>query len=93
MRLTWTPTALRHLHEARAFIASDNPDAAEVLIEQIADRAQTLLRFPAAGRPEAAGRRSLALPPTPYLLIYRVAATRIIILAVWHGARQWPPPA
>ena len=93
MRLTWTPIALRQLRDARAFIAADNPDAADALVTQIEERARTLLTFPAAGRPDVIGRRSLALPPTPYRLIYRVAETRIVIVAVWHGARQWPPSA
>ncbi len=93
MRLNWTPIALRQLRDARAFMAADNPDAADALVTQIEERAQTLLIFPAAGRPDTTGRRRLALPPTPYSLIYRVAEARIVILAVWHGARQWPPSA
>ncbi len=93
MRLSWTPIALRQLRDARTFIAADNPDAADALVLQIEERARTLLTFPSAGRPDVIGRRRLALPPTPYSLIYRVAETRIVILAVRHGARQWPPSA
>jgi plasmid stabilization system protein ParE len=46
---------------------------------------------PAAGRMDRAQRRALTLPPTPYRPIYRIAGDRVLILAVWHGARQWPP--
>ena len=90
MRLTWSATALSHLREARDFIAQDNPDAADALVTQIAARAETLQRFPQAGRAFGPDRRALALPPTPYSLIYRVLPDRVVILAVWHGARAWP---
>jgi plasmid stabilization system protein ParE len=78
------------MREARDFIAQDNPDAADRLVALIGSRAETLLLFPAAGRRTETGRRSLALPPTSYRLIYRRAANEILILSVWHGARTWP---
>jgi toxin ParE1/3/4 len=82
---------LRQLREARDFIAQDSPEAAGRLVALIESRAETLVLFPAAGRRTEAGRRSLALPPTPYRLVYRRTADEILILAVWHGARAWPP--
>jgi len=30
---------------------------------------------------------------TQYRLIYAVLADELLILRVWHGARQWPPSA
>ncbi len=90
MRLVWSPLALRHLREARDFIAQDDPDAADRLVASIEARTATLLLFPAAGRADKGGRRSLALPPTPYRLVYRAHHGQVDILAVWHGARQWP---
>lgn len=91
MRLVWSAASRRHLREARDLIAQDNPDAAEALVAVIGERAQTLQLFPAAGRQDALGRRLLALPPTPYSLIYRILPDRIFVIAVWHGARQWSP--
>jgi plasmid stabilization system protein ParE len=91
VKLVWSPIALRHLREARDFIAQDNPEAADRLVALIDERAATLALFPGAGRAEPAGRRALALPPTPFRLIYRTLPDRILILAVWHGARAWPP--
>ena len=40
---------------------------------------------------DEAGRRLFAVPGTSFLLIYRVENDDLIILRVWHGARQWPP--
>jgi plasmid stabilization system protein ParE len=90
VRLEFSRTAQRHLREARDFIAQDNPDAADALVAMIIARAATLQEFPLAGRALGGDRRALALPPTPYSLIYRVVATRVVVLAVWHGARAWP---
>ncbi len=90
MRLEFSRTAQRHLIEARDFIARDNPDAAEALVALILARTSTLQQFPLAGRALAGDRRAFALPPTPYSLIYRIPPERVVVLAVWHGARAWP---
>jgi plasmid stabilization system protein ParE len=90
VRLEFSRTAQRHLREAREFVAQDNLDAAEALVAMIVARAATLQQFPLAGRSLAGDRRAFALPPTPYSLIYRILPGRIVVLAVWHGARAWP---
>jgi plasmid stabilization system protein ParE len=89
VRLVWSEAARRHLQEVREFIAQDNPDAADRLIALIATRAETLEHFPLAGRLLGAERRALALPPSPYSLVYRVTPDRVLILGVRHGARAW----
>jgi toxin ParE1/3/4 len=91
VNLIWMPVALRHLRQARDYIAQDNPEAADALVAGLMDRAEILARFPQAGRVHSGMRRIMALPPTPFSLIYRAYPDRITILAVWHGARQWPP--
>ena len=90
MRLVWAPIALHHLAEARDFVAQDNPDAAEALVVRLAACAETLAQFPGAGRATGNGRRILSVPRTPFRLVYRPLADRILIIAVWHGAREWP---
>lgn len=90
MRLVWAPTAIRHLREAGDFIAQDNPDAADALIARIAKSADTLALLPTSGRAAADGRRIISVPRTPFRLVYRLEADIILILAVWHGAREWP---
>jgi toxin ParE1/3/4 len=90
VRLVWAPTAIRHLREAAAFIAQDNPDAADSLVTRLTVAAETLALFPASGRATADGRRMLSVPGTPFRLVYRPQADLILIVAVWHGARAWP---
>ena len=77
------------MSEARDFIAQDNPDATDTLVALIMARAATLQRFPLAGRALGGDRRAFALPPTPYSLIYRKLPKRVVVVAVWHGARAW----
>ena len=90
MRLVWAPTALHHLAEARDYVAQDKPDAAEALVSRLTEVTETLALFPQAGRAMGDGRRILSVPGTPFRLVYRPLADRILIIAVWHGARQWP---
>lgn len=90
-RLRVTQLARRDLTEAVAYIARENRDAAQRLRARLLDAADHLTTFPAMGRSDAAGRRLFAAPGTPFLLIYREEADHLLILRVWHGARQWPP--
>jgi toxin ParE1/3/4 len=90
VRLVWSGTSLRHLREARDFIALDNPDAAEGLVAAIRAAADRLLTFPHLGIRMAPHRRRMVVAGTAFHLVYRVDRDEIVILAVWHGARQWP---
>lgn len=53
---------------------------------------ERLGRYPEVGR---TGRvpttRELVVTGTPYVVVYRVDATAVLILRVLHGAQQWPP--
>jgi toxin ParE1/3/4 len=43
------------------------------------------------GRPgRVPGTRELVVSDTPFILPYRVRDSAVEILAVFHGARQWP---
>ncbi|WP_207779334.1 type II toxin-antitoxin system RelE/ParE family toxin [Zavarzinia aquatilis] len=44
-----------------------------------------------AGR--VADTRELVIPRTPYVAVYSIGPDAIDILAVFHGARRWPPEA
>lgn len=90
MRLVLSGAARRDLTEAIAFIATDNPQAAERQNRMVQAAALRLARFPALGRAEAGGRRILQVPGTPFRLIYEARHDTILILRVWHGAREWP---
>ncbi len=90
-RLRWTPRALRRLESVWAFIAPENPAAADRTMQRIVDAAEILAAHPAMGRPgRIMGTRELVLADTPYLIAYRVSETEIAILTVLHAAQRWP---
>ena len=37
------------------------------------------------------GTRELVVPATPFIVVYRIEATGVVILRVLHGAQKWPP--
>ncbi len=92
MKVRWTSTALRDLEAVGDYVAKDKPGAASRLVAAIFDRTELLTGHPEAGRPgRIAGTRELVVSGTPYVVPYRVRDGQVEILAVFHGARRWPP--
>ena len=91
MTIVWFETAIRDMVALRAFVARENPDAAQSTARKISGAVELLEAFPAAGRPgRVTGTRELVIAGTPYVIPYRIRGERIEILRVLHSARQWP---
>ncbi len=92
MTLVWFRRAIRDLAAIRAYVAQDNPTAAQQLGMRLEQAAILLVTQPSMGRPgRVHGTRELIVSGTPYLIPYRVRGQRIEILRVFHTARLWPP--
>jgi addiction module RelE/StbE family toxin len=92
MKIIWSPTAERNLDAIWEYIAQDNLDAADRMVERLRNAANVLLTSPMIGREgRAAGTRELVVADTPYILIYAPSRSRIDIGRVLHGAQDWPP--
>jgi len=91
MIVSWTLPALADLEQIEDFIAQDSPSIAHRLVNHLIDRTENLLsENPMIGRRgRVAGTRELVISKTPYIVVYRVG-TRAEVLAVVHGAREWP---
>jgi len=90
MKVRWTEHALQHLHEAYDYIKLDKPSAAARMVDLIENAANHLSLFPTMGRPSKRPRsRELAIPGTPFILVYRVRNNALEILALYHGAQDW----
>jgi toxin ParE1/3/4 len=92
MNILWSPEAIDDLTSLRAYIAEDNPAAAqEVALHILQNIEQLLPNNPQMGRSgRVPGTRELVIPKTPFVIPYRLQRNVIQILRVYHGARRWP---
>jgi toxin ParE1/3/4 len=90
----FAPRALRELGEAAAWIAEDNPDAAEALLAATIRAARILQEKPQLGRvrlglaPER--YRFWSLRGFPYLLVYDAETTTPVVVRFVHQSRDLP---
>ena len=91
-RVVWTVPALEDVEAARAFVARDSPRYARALVERLLAAAERLAEFPLAGRvvPELGQATIREVLEGSYRLVYRVTADEAQVVAVVHGARQFP---
>jgi addiction module RelE/StbE family toxin len=91
VKLRWTLPAVEQLREIFDYIADDNPAAAEQMVERIRLSIRQSTRMPYAGRiGRVGGPREAIVPGTAYIVAYRILEDAIHVLAILHGAQQWP---
>ena len=90
--IRWTPQAADDLDEIREFIARDSKRYARLLVERLVQRVDELEHFPRAGRvvPELRQDDIRELIHGSYRIVYRLEATRVRILTVFHASRRFP---
>ena len=86
----YAPEAERDLDAITAYIAKDNPKAAEQFGYWLIARAELLGIFPKLGRPVHGKRNVRVLLETPVQIYYRLvpAARSVEILRFWHASRD-----
>jgi addiction module RelE/StbE family toxin len=92
MTIQWAEDAVRQLTATHAYVAADNPGAADRLLLQITQAVKFLGSHSSAGREgRVANTRELVIANTPYIVAYRIENKNMVqILAVLHGKRRWP---
>ncbi len=86
----WRDEARGDLKRIISFIAERNVEAAATLGAAIEHASEQLPHFPYMYRPgRAPGTREVVVHPN-YILVYRVAADVIEIVAVVHARRNYP---
>lgn len=91
MKIRWTLPAANRLREMFDYIAAGNPAAAVRMVRRIRNSIHQAARMPNAGRiGRVAGTREVVVPGTSYLVAYRILEDTIQVLAILHGAQQWP---
>ena len=92
-QLRLTSQAARDLREIVAYIARDNPVAAERFGLALVEKAELLKKFPSLGKKVQGTENDRVLVEDPILIFYQPdnAAGVIVIKRFWHGARGAPP--
>ena len=82
--------AFDDLDEIRAYIARDNPDAADRVVTEIFDTIRALVPFPHQGyrRPNLTSRPLRFAIVREYVIAYAPDKTPLRVLAVFHGRRS-----
>ncbi len=89
MRLSFSKAAGDDLEEIWHYLLPRSRSGAINVYASIQAAAKRAAMFPAAGRPgKVAGTREAVLSDYPYILIYRVEDNELIILRVYHTARD-----
>jgi toxin ParE1/3/4 len=91
-RLEWRPSARADLLQIVAYIANDNPDAAQKLKNEIEAKAAKLPDNPQLYKASTRvkGMREM-VARSNYIVLYRETPQRVEIVNVVHARRQWPP--
>ncbi len=89
MKLTWSDQALAALERVGAYIAKDNPKAANQFVSRIWKRAAVLKKHPRLGRvvPEMEDENLREVIEGNYRIIYRLAEKEVLVLTVFEGHR------
>jgi toxin ParE1/3/4 len=92
VRLEWLPEAARTLTEQLEWIAERDPWAAIDTGDAVHTAVARLAEHPEIGRPgRVPTTRELVVVGTPYVIVYRVERTVVLVLRILHGAQRWPP--
>ena len=91
MRIKWLRAALRDLDEEAAYIAADDPKAAQFVVQRVLSAVALLAEQPALSRPgRVADTRELVISKTRCIVPYRVRGQTVEVLRVFHTSRQLP---
>ncbi len=90
--IKWTEQATQQLDQAHDYITlSNNKAVATRITMQIVAAVQQLTAFPMSGKAgRVLGTRELVISNTPFIAAYAIHRADVIILAIYHGAQQWP---
>ena len=90
--IEWTEPAIQQLNQTYDYIALTNSETvAARIVEHVLFSVQRLATFPLSGRRgRVSETRELVITDTPFIVAYSIEDDHILILAVYHSARQWP---
>jgi addiction module RelE/StbE family toxin len=92
MDVQWTDTAAAHLDGIYAYIARDSERYALRTVDRITQRSIQIAEYPLSGRmvPEISIEQIREVIEGPYRIVYYIKPDQIDVLAVIHGAENFP---
>jgi toxin ParE1/3/4 len=92
VRIEWLPGAARNLTAQLESIAERDPWAAIDIGDAVHAAVGRLADQPVIGRPgRLPATRGLVVVGTPYVVVYRIERTVVVVLRILHGAQRCPP--
>jgi plasmid stabilization system protein ParE len=91
MKIRLMKAAISDLREVRAYIATDDPKAAEQVAMRLEKAITLIAERPAIGRPAADHPvREWSVSGLPFVIPYRLSDDTIEIIRVFHTSRRRP---
>ena len=91
MKVRWTMPAANQLQSIYEYIAANNRMAAYRTVRRIREAILLTAQMPYSGRiGRVEGTREITVSGTSYLVAYRIVENMIHVLAILHGAQEWP---
>ena len=92
MKVHWTEAARAQLRDIHSFVARSSPQYAKKLVDRLTRRSQQIGAFPQSGRvvPDVNDVNVREVLEGPYRIIYHILDDQVDVIAVVHGARNWP---
>ncbi len=91
MRVRWTELALLDLDSIAEYLTGQSAEVTVSQLRLVQASVRSLSLFPGRGRPgRIEGTRELVVAASPYIVAYRERDGYVEVLAVIHGAKQWP---
>jgi toxin ParE1/3/4 len=93
VRVVLSAEARANLVAIEEYIAGDNPTRAQSFVSELRTRIKQIGRYPRSSAvvPGYESRGIRRRPYRNYLIFYRIESSRVVIIAVIHGARDYDP--
>lgn len=88
MNVRFTETAYSDLREIHAYIAQENPRAANSVVERIEAASRQIGMFPEIGPRKYRAARMFPVGRFPYLIFYAIEGDEVVILTIRHSSRR-----
>ncbi|MGP9819762.1 type II toxin-antitoxin system RelE/ParE family toxin [Salinarimonas sp. NSM] len=87
----WAPEAVQDRRDILSYVSRNKPRAATGLDETFSDAASRLADLPLLGHAGHLPGTREPFPHPSYRLVYEIDGRVVLILALVHAARVWPP--